>query len=132
MTIFPDIIDNFIGHSMIKKSQSMVNYKIVNIRDFADPPHFQVDDNPFGGGDGMVFKPEPIFRAYESIIKDIGSNETVKFVFPTPDATLFNHDAALSLSKADNLIFLCGHYKGIDQRIRDTIITMNIQLEMLL
>ena len=57
MTIFPDIINNFINQSMIKKSQNMVNYNIINIRDFADPPHFQVDDNPFGGGDGMIFKP---------------------------------------------------------------------------
>ena len=123
MTIFPDIINNFINHSMIKKSQNVINYNIVNIRDFADPPHFQVDDNPFGGGEGMVFKPEPIFRAYESILKDIDSNESVKFVFPTPDAELFNHKEAISLSKTDNLIFLCGHYKGIDQRVRDEIVT---------
>ncbi len=123
MTIFPDVINNFINHSMIKKSQSMINYKIINIRDFADPPHFKVDDSPFGGGDGMIFKPEPIFRAYDSIMKEVGSDKNVKFVFPTPDAELFNHDAALSISKTDNLIFLCGHYKGIDQRIRDSIIT---------
>jgi len=123
MTIFPDIINNFINQSMVKKSQSLINYNVINIRDFAEPPHFQVDDNPFGGGDGMIFKPEPIFRAYNSIVKDIGSNQSVKFVFPTPDAELFNHKAALSLSKTDNLIFLCGHYKGVDQRIRDEIIT---------
>ena len=123
MTIFPDIISNFLNQSMIKKSQSIVNYNLINIRDFADPPHFKVDDNPFGGGEGMIFKPEPIFRAYDSIKKKIEPGKTVKFIFPTPDAPVFNHKAAVSLSETDNLIFLCGHYKGIDQRIRDEIIT---------
>ena len=66
---------------MIKKSQNIINYNVVNIRDFADTPHFKVDDSPFGGGDGMIFKPEPIFRAYDSIMKEVGSDKNVKFVF---------------------------------------------------
>ena len=123
MTIFPDIISNFLNQSMIKKSQNIINYNIINIRDFADPPQFQVDDSPFGGGEGMIFKPEPIFRAYDNIVKGLEPGKTMKFVFPTPDAQVFDHEAAVSLSETDNLIFLCGHYKGIDQRIRDEIIT---------
>ena len=123
MTIFPDIINTFINQSIIKRSQDIVNYKIINIRDFSDPPHFKVDDAPFGGGNGMIFKPEPIFRAYDSILENIGSKESLRFVFPSPDAKVFNHKSAISLSKVDNLIFLCGHYKGIDQRIRDELIT---------
>ena len=123
MTIFPDIINAFINQSIIKRSQDMVNYKIINIREFADPPHFKVDDAPFGGGNGMIFKPEPIFRAYDSILENIGTKKSLRFVFPSPDAKVFNHKSAISLSKVDNLIFLCGHYKGIDQRIRDELIT---------
>ena len=123
MTIFPDIINAFINQSIIKRSQNMVNYKIINIREFADPPHFKVDDAPFGGGNGMIFKPEPIFRAYDSILENIGTKKSLRFVFPSPDAKVFNHKSAISLSKVDNLIFLCGHYKGIDQRIRDELVT---------
>ena len=123
MTIFPDIINAFINQSIIKRSQDMVNYKIINIREFADPPHFKIDDAPFGGGNGMIFKPEPIFRAYDSILENIGVKKSLRFIFPSPDAKVFNHKSAISLSKVDNLIFLCGHYKGIDQRIRDELIT---------
>ena len=123
MTIFPDIINTFINQSIIKRSQDIVNYKIINIRDFADSPHFKVDDAPFGGGNGMIFKPEPVFRAYDSILESISSKESLRFVFPSPDAKVFNHNSAISLSKGDNLIFLCGHYKGIDQRIRDELVT---------
>ena len=125
MTIFPDIINSFINHSIIKKSQdkNIVKYKIKNIRDYADPPHFKTDDYPFGGGNGMIFKPEPIFRAYDDIYSDIAKNKNTRFVFPTPDGKPFNHRAAIELSKIDNLIFLCGHYKGIDQRVRDELVT---------
>ena len=124
MTIFPEIINTFINQSIIKRSQGLVNYKIINIRNFSDAPHYKVDDTPFGGGNGMIFKPEPIFRAYDSILNTFKSKkESVKFIFPTPDAKVFNHESAVGLSKVDNLIFLCGHYKGIDQRIRDELIT---------
>ena len=73
MTIFPDIIENFIGQSIIKRShdKNLVKYSIKNIRDFADSPHYKTDDYPFGGGEGMIFKPEPVFRTYDNIMKDI-------------------------------------------------------------
>jgi len=125
MTIFPDIIENFINQSIIKRShnKNLVKYSIKNIRDFADSPHYKTDDYPFGGGDGMVFKPEPIFRTYDDIIKTISNKKSIRVVFPTPDGAEFDHNAVLDLSKTDNLIFLCGHYKGVDQRIRDEIVT---------
>ena len=125
MTIFPDIINAFINQSIIKRSQdkNLVRCNIQNIRDFADSPHYKTDDYPFGGGDGMIFKPEPIFRAYDNIVSNISKKQNFRVVFPTPDGESFNHEVALDLSKADNLIFLCGHYKGIDQRIRDKIVT---------
>ena len=86
MTIFPDIIENFINQSIIKRSQEkdLVKYDINNIRDFADPPHYKTDDYPFGGGEGMIFKPEPIFRTYDSIIENISDKKSLRVVFPTP------------------------------------------------
>ena len=125
MTIFPDIINNFINQSIIKRSQdkNIVKYNIENIRDFADAPQYKTDDRPFGGGNGMIFKPEPIFRAYDSIISQIPKDKNIRVVFPTPDAPRFSHKSAMRLSSSDYLIFLCGHYKGVDQRVRDEIVT---------
>ena len=130
MTIFPDIIENFINQSIIKRSQdkNLVEYNIKNIRDFANPPHYKTDDYPFGGGEGMIFKPEPIFRTYDSIIENISDKKSVRVVFPTPDGKQFNHKLAFNLSKTENLIFICGHYKGIDQRVRNQIITDEISI----
>ena len=130
MTIFPDIIENFINESIIKRSQdkNLVEYNIKNIRDFANPPHHKTDDYPFGGGEGMIFKPEPIFRTYDSIIENIPDKKSVRVVFPTPDGKQFDHESAFDLSKSENLIFMCGHYKGIDQRVRDQIITDEISI----
>ena len=125
MTIFPDIINSFINHSIVKRSidKKIVNYEIKNIRVNADSPHYKTDDYPFGGGSGMIFKPEPIFRTYDDISCKIEKNETTRFIFPTPDGMPFNHQSAIELSKVDNLIFLCGHYKGVDQRVRDELVT---------
>ena len=130
MTIFPDIIENFINQSIIKRSQdkNLVEYNIKNIRDFANPPHYKTDDYPFGGGEGMIFKPEPIFRTYDSIIENIPDKKSVRVVFPTPDGKQFDHKMALDLSKSENLVFMCGHYKGIDQRVRDEIVTDEISI----
>ena len=130
MTIFPDIIENFINQSIIKRSQdkNLVEYNIKNIRDFANPPHYKTDDYPFGGGEGMIFKPEPIFRTYDSIIENIPDKKSVRVVFPTPDGKQFDHKSAFDLSKSENLIFMCGHYKGIDQRVRDEIVTDEISI----
>jgi len=125
MTIFPDLINAFINQSIVKRSsdKDLVQYHIKNIRGFAKPPHFKTDDSPFGGGDGMIFKPEPIFRTYDDIAKNISDKNSLRVVFPTPDGKQFNHKDALDLSQTENLIFMCGHYKGIDQRVRDEIIT---------
>ena len=80
MTIFPDIINAFINQSIIKRSQDkkIVKYNIKNIRDFANPPHYKTDDYPFGGGDGMIFKPEPIFRAYDNIVSNISKKQNFR------------------------------------------------------
>ena len=96
--------------------------------DFADSPHQRIDDYPFGGGTGMVLKPEPVFRAYEEVLDELQKKSSTRIIFPTPDGDLLSHDKALELSQSSNLVFINGHYKGIDQRIRDKIVTDEISI----
>ena len=129
LTPFPKMVDSIIGESILGRAQSKgyVNYNIHNLFDYADEPHCRIDDYPFGGGDGMLLKPEPIFKAVEQVKKK-SDKKPIKVIFPTPDGVLFNHDMAKELSNESTLIFICGHYKGIDQRIRDEIITDEISI----
>ena len=119
------ISESILGRSEKKKR---TKFHVKNLFDFSDLPHRRIDDYPFGGGVGMVLKPEPIFRAYDHILKELSDNIELRVVFPTPDGTIFNHEKALELSQCKNLIFINGHYKGIDQRIRDELITDEISI----
>ena len=129
LTPFPDVIDAITKNSILGRAvkKEIVLFKILNLFDFADPPHHKIDDYPFGGGKGMILKPEPIFRAIESIKKN-SLNEDFRIVFPTPDGKLFNQEEAIELSSNENIIFICGHYKGIDDRIRQQLITDEISI----
>ncbi len=129
LTPFPDLIDAITKNSILGRAtkKEIVLFKILNLFDFADPPHHKIDDYPFGGGKGMILKPEPIFRAIESIKKN-SLNEDFRIVFPTPDGKLFNQQKAIELSANENIIFICGHYKGIDDRIRQQLITDEISI----
>ncbi len=124
ITPFPELIHNFMNSSMIKKARnkSLIDYKTLNLFDYADSPHRNIDDYPFGGGTGMVIKPEPIFRAFDQIKQDL-ENADSRIIFPTPDGKIFNQNEAQKLGKNKNLVFICGHYKGIDQRVRDNLVT---------
>ena len=117
-------IDNFMNGTMIKKAQdkALVNYKTLNLFDYTDYPHRNIDDYPFGGGEGMVMKPEPIFRAFDNISPKISSTNH-RVIYPTPEGKRFNQEEANKLKEYDSLVFICGHYKGIDQRVRDNLIT---------
>ena len=124
ITPFPDLINQFIESTMIKKAQNkeLLKYETLNLFDYTDHPHRNIDDYPFGGGEGMVMKPEPIFRAFDNInSKNNLINHRV--IYPTPDGKKFNQNEANMLKNHESLIFICGHYKGIDQRVRDTLIT---------
>ena len=124
ITPFPDVIHSFMQNSMIKKAQEyeIVNYKVLNLFDYADKPHRNIDDYPFGGGTGMVMKPEPIFRAFDAIQNQFSSNLN-NVIYPTPDGKVFNQSEANKFKESENLVFICGHYKGIDQRVRDNLVT---------
>jgi len=123
ITPFPDVIDSFMNNSMIKKAikKQVVTYEILDLFEYTNKLDHHIDDYPFGGGDGMVMKPEPIFRAFDSIKTKI--EDSTKVIYPTPDGRKFSQIEANKLTKNKNLVFICGHYKGVDQRVRDNLIT---------
>ncbi len=127
LTIFPEMFQGPFEFSIIKRAieSGLVEIHIHNIRDFAIDKHKKVDDYPFSGGGGMVMLPEPIERAI-SLLKTERDYDEV--IFTTPDGDLFDQPAANQLSGSKNLIILCGHYKGIDQRLRDNLITKEISI----
>lgn len=126
LTIFPALFDGFLNSSLIKKAQerSLLEVTLINIRDFSDPPHYQVDDIPYGGGAGMVMKPEPLMRAIEHA-KTLLPNAPV--VLLTPAGELLHQKAALQLAQQD-LILLCGRYEGIDQRVIDLAVDRQLSI----
>jgi len=130
LTPFPEMVRALISESILKRSErkGLVQFYIKNLFDFADSPHQRIDDYPFGGGTGMVLKPEPVFRAYEEVLDELQKKSSTRIIFPTPDGDLLSHDKALELSQSSNLVFINGHYKGIDQRIRDKIVTDEISI----
>ena len=124
ITPFPNVINSVMENSMIKKAQDsgLISYKVYNLFEYADSPHHNIDDYPFGGGTGMVMKPEPIFRAFDDCKKHLKSVKS-RVIFPSPDGLVFNQNEAKKLKSNGSLVFICGHYKGIDQRVRDEIVT---------
>jgi len=116
ITIFPEIFDGFINTSIIGRAQKKgyINLKIHNLRDYATNKHKTVDDKPFGGGPGMVLKPEPIYNAIKKFLKKKSEKE---IIFLSPQGELFTQEMAKKLSSKKHLIFLCGRYEGVDERI---------------
>lgn len=129
MTLFPDIFKAYIGESMMKKAveNSILEVELYNIRDFSENKHKKVDDYPFGGGAGMVMTPQPIFSTYEYIVEKY-ELENPRVIYMSPKGRVFNQKIAKSLSFENDIIFLCGHYEGVDQRIIDLIVTDEISI----
>jgi len=116
LTIFPKIFDSYFNESIIKRAQKkkLIKIKIHNIRDFATDKHKTVDDRPYGGGPGMVLKVEPIYKC----LKSIKRRKKSKTILLTPKGKTFKQSVAKQYSKLDQLILICGHYEGFDERIR--------------
>lgn len=127
ITIFPEIVEALKSYSMIKRAidKGLVSINAVNLRDFAYDKHKQVDDYTYGGGAGMVLKPEPLFRAVESLGSSQGPDEVIAM---TPAGKPFDQKEAEALSRAEHLVFICGHYEGIDQRVLDHLATMELSI----
>ena len=127
ISIFPEIFTNFVTTSLIGKacSAGLISIEHVNLRDFADPPHFHVDDTPYGGGAGMVLKPEPLARAITSVKKRYTKATTILF---SASGTPFKQQHAQHLSSHEQLILVCGRYEGVDQRLIDSYIDHEISI----
>lgn len=128
LTLFPEMIQNGLNHSIIKKAieNNIININCINIRDFSNNKHNQVDDYAYGGGAGMVMKPEPVYNSYLSIKDKVKPN--TKVLYMTPQGKPFNQKMAEDLAKEEDLIILCGHYEGIDERIIEEIVTDEISI----
>ena len=124
ITPVPELIESLISNSMLRQGvdREIASFTIVNLRDFAKGNYRQVDDEPFGGGDGMVMMAEPFFKAIDHSIELIGSTG-IRIVYPSPQGSIWSHEKALENSKIEKLIFICGHYKGIDERIIEKYVT---------
>lgn len=116
LTLFPQMLEGFFQNSIMKRAvqNGIINYELIDFRDFATDRHRTCDDVPYGGGAGMVIKPEPLGRALESV----GASKK-RVVFASPSGKKLTQAYAQELSKEEELVFICGHYEGIDQRIID-------------
>jgi tRNA (guanine37-N1)-methyltransferase len=128
LSLFPEMFQGVLGSSILKKAaeKRSVTYSITNFRDFADNKHHTVDDYPYGGGAGMVLKPQPIFDAVEALSKEAQS--TPRVILLCPQGERYTQQKAEELAKEDHLIFICGHYEGFDERIREHIVTDEISI----
>ena len=123
LSLFPEMFEGFLNTSIIKRAidKEVVDIKIYNFREFTQDKHKHVDDYPYGGGAGMVMQPEPIYLAYEDVTQNMEKKPRVVYV--TPQGSVFNQSMAEEFSKEEDLIFLCGHYEGVDERILEEIVT---------
>ncbi len=128
MTLFPEMISQVMGDSIIGRAAETGTISItpVNIRDYTQDKHKHVDDYPYGGGAGMVMQAQPIYDCYRDIVEKTGPAPRV--IYMTPQGRVFDQAAAQSLAGEENLIFLCGHYEGVDERILEEIVTDNISI----
>ena len=128
LTLFPEMFHNVLGESMLKiaREKELVSFHLHNIRDYSNDKHRCVDDKPYGGGAGMVMKPEPVFNAVEAVelLDDAASTK----ILLTPQGETFNQGIADDLSKKTRLMIICGRYEGFDERIRSGIDALEISI----
>ena len=127
LTVVPELLVSPLNESILKRAQKkgLVEIHVHNIRDYTYDKHHQVDDYPFGGEAGMVMKPEPIFRCVEALQAERTYDE---ILYTSPDGVRYDQHEANRLSTLENIIILCGHYKGVDYRVREHLITREISI----
>lgn len=133
LTLFPEIFAAPFASGIFKRAidRGLVSLKLHNIRDYTHDKHHTADDYPYSGGPGMVLKPEPIFEAAEAVISSIGQKyegDELPIILLTPQGRLFTQQMAQQLSRLNNLIFICGHYEGVDERVREHLVTDEISI----
>lgn len=135
MTLFPEMVIEGLSTSVIGRGikNGYISVEAVNIRDFADNKHGQVDDYPYGGGAGMVMQPGPVYRTWQHVVSEIEQRKKreggrPRVVYMTPQGRVFNQSIARELAKEEDLILLCGHYEGVDERVLEMIVTDNLSI----
>ena len=130
MTLFPELVDRILSESIIGRAQKnkIIEVNCHNIRDYSKDKHRRVDDTPYGGGKGMLMMAPPIYDCYEHIISTKPDTSSTKVIYMSPAGRVFDQKKAEEFSKYDNLIILCGHYEGVDQRIIDEIVDEEISI----
>jgi len=131
LTLFPEICRAPLSESMMKRAQEkqLIDLRIHNLRDWTTDKHHVVDDTPFGGGQGMVMKPEPIFAAVEDLRNQSKiENRKLKIILMSPAGRRFDQQMATELSRESHLIIVCGHYEGIDHRVIEHLVDMEVSI----
>ena len=125
MTLFPEMVMNGLNTSIIGRAMNkgLLSIEAVNIRDYAFNKHNSVDDYPYGGGAGMLMQAEPVYQCYKAIEEKISTERKPRVIYLSPQGRTFNQTMAEEFAKEDELVFLCGHYEGIDERVLEEIVT---------
>jgi len=128
LTLFPEMFEAVLGGSITGRARAagLLEMNFINIRDFSKDKHRNTDDYPYSGGGGMLMTPQPIYDAYMSVAE--GKSEKPHTVFLSPQGKVFDQKKAIELSKKDHIVFLCGHYEGVDQRVLDMIVDEEISI----
>lgn len=129
MTLFPKMIEGGLNTSITGRAikEGLINLNCVDIREYTTDKHGHVDDYPYGGGAGMVMQAQPIYDCYMDIVKK-NNIKKPRVVFLTPTGSVFNQQMSRELAKEDDIIFLCGHYEGVDERVIELIVTDNVSI----
>ena len=128
LTLFPEMIQEAVATSITGRAitDEKISVKAINIRDYADNDYGQIDDYPYGGGAGMVMQAPPIYDAYQDIVKELGYEPRV--IYMTPQGKTYKQTDAKSFAEEKDLVILCGHYEGVDERVLEEIVTDNISI----
>ena len=128
LTLFPEMMQSVLDESIIGRASKagILDIRYTNIRDFAENKHNRVDDTPYGGGMGMVMQAGPIYRAYQSVTE--GTLAKPKVIYMSPQGRVFNQEIAKELAQEEHLVFLCGHYEGVDERIIEEIVDEELSI----
>lgn len=130
MTLFPDMVNTVLSESILGRAAEagIISVRCHNIRDYSANKHRNTDDTPYGGGMGMVMTCQPIYDCFQSIKQGIAEDERVHVIYMSPRGRVFHHEVAKELASYDRLVFLCGHYEGVDQRILDEIVDEELSI----
>lgn len=130
LTLFPEMVMQGLGTSIIGKAaeRGYISIETVNIRDYTLDKHGKVDDYSYGGGAGMLMQAQPVYDAYQSVVDRIGQERASRIVYVTPQGKTFSQEMAREMARESDLILLCGHYEGIDERVLEEIVTDEVSI----